>query len=71
MVECAVREFGIDRKKSYLAGDRATDIICGEAAGMKTVLLESGYGTMRLEQYVNPDFIFDDLEAFAENLRVG
>lgn len=62
MVERAMQEFEIDMSASYMVGDRAADILCGQNAGLKTVLLESGYGTMRLEQPVKPDFVYEDLE---------
>lgn len=62
MVERAIQEFQIDLSVSYMVGDRAADILCGQNAGLKTVLLESGYGTMRLEQPVKPDFVYRDLE---------
>lgn len=66
MVEQAIREFGIDRESSWMLGDRASDIICGQRAGLTTVLLESGYGSHRLEQPVEPDFVCKDLREFVE-----
>jgi phosphoglycolate phosphatase-like HAD superfamily hydrolase len=33
----------------------------GKNAGIKTVLLESGYGSKRLESDVTPDYQFEDL----------
>lgn len=57
----AEKEFNIDMKKSYMIGDRASDITTGKKAGIKTILLESGYGTKRLEYDVVPDFILKDL----------
>ena len=65
MVETAIREFGFDRQASYMVGDRATDILCGQKAGLKAILLESGYGTQQLEQPVIPDGIYKDLEEFS------
>lgn len=70
MVERALEEFEIDRDASYMVGDRATDILCGQNAGLKTVLLESGYGTRRLEQPVKPDFICQDLEEWVSAMKV-
>ncbi len=64
----AQQRFKIDMEQSYFVGDRASDIICGRNAGIKTVLLESGYGTQKLEQDVIPDFVFAHLEAFTEIL---
>lgn len=64
MVDEAVRRFGIDRHASYMVGDRATDIQCGQKAGLQTVLLESGYGIEYSEQLVKPDDTYRDLEEF-------
>lgn len=61
LIEHACRDFDIDMKKSYMVGDRASDIMLGQNAGIKTILLQSGYGTARLEQDVKPDFILNDL----------
>lgn len=61
MIQKACEDFLIDMKKSYMVGDRASDILSGQNAGIKTVLLESGYGTRRLEQNVKPDYIMNDL----------
>lgn len=68
MVERAMEEFRIARDASYMVGDRAADILCGQNAGLKTVLLESGYGTMRMERPVKPDFIYKDLEEWVSEM---
>lgn len=57
----ACREYKIDMSHSYMVGDRAGDVIAGQKAGLKTILLESGYGSGRLEVDVHPDYILDDL----------
>ena len=69
LLEEACRDFGIDMAKSFMVGDRAGDILTGKAMGIKTVLLESGYGSQRLEQNVQPDYILEDLREFAEILN--
>lgn len=61
MFDMACRDFVIDMEHSYMVGDRAGDIIAGQNIGVRTILLESGYGTARLEKNVKPDFIFEDL----------
>lgn len=61
MIEKACQEFQIDMEKCYVVGDRASDILLGQNAGFTTVLVESGYGTKRLEQEVMPDYIVKDL----------
>lgn len=61
LFEQACRDFSIDMTHSYMVGDRASDILAGQKAGLKTVLLESGYGLKRLEADVKPDHVFEDL----------
>ncbi len=40
-----------------MIGDRAGDIIAGKKAGLKTILLESGYGIERFEADIKPEYI--------------
>lgn len=61
MLEAACRDFVIDMQNSYMIGDRAGDILTGKNAGLRTILLESGYGTERLECQVLPDYNLQDL----------
>lgn len=65
MIDRACRDFDIDMASSYMVGDRASDIQMGQDAGVRTVLVESGYGTSRLEAEVSPTFIMKDLRDFA------
>ena len=39
----AATEFHIDRGRSYMVGDRASDIGAGSAAGCRTIFIERGY----------------------------
>lgn len=64
MVRRAERELGIDLGGSYFVGDKAADVLCGQAAGTRTVLVETGYG--RQQSNVTPDFVAPDLAAAAE-----
>lgn len=61
MIEKACGDFSVNMEKSYVVGDRASDILLGQNAGLTTILVESGYGTKRLEQEVTPDYILKDL----------
>lgn len=40
----AVTNHGIDLKHSWLVGDKSSDVQCGIAAGVRAVLVETGYG---------------------------
>jgi len=66
LIERACADFDIDMSRSLMVGDRAGDILTGEHAGIKTILLESGYGSARLERPVEPDYILNDLRDAAE-----
>lgn len=68
MFQNACRRFDIDMTNSYMVGDRAGDIIAGQNVGIKTILLESGYGTARLEEDVTPDYVAGDLRSVLEIL---
>lgn len=70
LFEKACRDFQIDLKSSFMVGDRAGDILAGIKMGVKTVLLESGYGSSNLEQYVKPDYCLEDLRHFVELLKM-
>lgn len=61
LIEQACKDFDIDLHKSFMVGDRASDIQTGKNAKVRTVLLESGYGSTKLEQEVYPDYILEDL----------
>lgn len=44
MIGEAAREHGLDLARSWMVGDKASDIECGKNAGLRTVLVETGYG---------------------------
>lgn len=68
LLKAAAKDLDIDMSKSWMVGDRAGDILAGEKAGVKTILLESGYGLRGLEKEVTPDYIFNDLRDVMEVL---
>ena len=43
MIKMAALEFNIDLEKSYIIGDRWSDISAGRAAGCFTILIDRGY----------------------------
>ncbi|MGN0345153.1 MAG: D-glycero-alpha-D-manno-heptose-1,7-bisphosphate 7-phosphatase [Lachnospiraceae bacterium] len=62
MILEAQKKYDIDLQYSYMIGDRASDIQLGKNAGLKTVLVNSGYGVEQLEADVEPDYICKDLQ---------
>jgi D,D-heptose 1,7-bisphosphate phosphatase len=66
LVHVAVKDHQIDISKSYFVGDTAADIFCGFNAGLKTVLVKTGYGTESIsilqKQNKIPTFVAENLE---------
>jgi D-glycero-D-manno-heptose 1,7-bisphosphate phosphatase len=56
MIEKAIAKFDIDPLQSWLIGDRARDIECGQRMGMKTILI-----TNKQLDRCQPDFVAEDL----------
>lgn len=50
MIEEAVRDWNIDLSRSWMIGDKAIDIECGKSAGLRTILVETGYGAEQVCQ---------------------
>jgi D-glycero-D-manno-heptose 1,7-bisphosphate phosphatase len=44
MIEQACREMDLDPRRSFMVGDRWLDIMCGQAAGTRTVMVRTGHG---------------------------
>lgn len=49
MIEEAAREHGIDLSRSWMVGDKTSDVECGKNAGLRTVLVETGHGHAHLD----------------------
>jgi D-glycero-D-manno-heptose 1,7-bisphosphate phosphatase len=45
MLLSAARELGVELESSWMIGDRTTDLEAGVAAGCRTVLVRTGYGS--------------------------
>jgi len=62
MILEAARKMNIDLKNSWIIGDKSSDIGAGKASGIKTVLVNTGYGGSEPgASNVNPDFTASDL----------
>jgi len=66
MILQAKEEFDIDLDKSWMIGDRVSDIICGGNAGCKTILIKSETDYPLIEsgkkfEEITPDYFFKDL----------
>jgi D-glycero-D-manno-heptose 1,7-bisphosphate phosphatase len=59
----AIREFSLDPSQSWMIGDRPTDVLCGHAAGVRTILVASE--TPRLADAM-PNHVAPNLSSAAE-----
>lgn len=59
MVLEAVVDHDIELSRSFFVGDRISDIECGRNAGVRTILVETGYG--KTEKGGSQDFVAKDV----------
>jgi len=58
----AAREHNLELTRSYMVGDKACDVECGRAVGMRTVLVETGLPEERPDAMLaRPDHVSRDL----------
>jgi D-glycero-D-manno-heptose 1,7-bisphosphate phosphatase len=64
MVFEAQREHRLDLRRSFFVGDKASDIACGQNAGVRTILVRTGFGEG--EKNCGADWIAADVAEAAE-----
>lgn len=58
----AASELSVEIRKSWMIGDKTSDILAGKSAGAKTILVKTGYaGKEPKAVFVKPDHIADNL----------
>ena len=60
MVLEAAAECGLDLPRSYLIGDKTADVECAARAGIRSILVLTGYGEQHRRD-CSPDFVAQDL----------
>ena len=70
MIEDAIKKYNIAREKSYMIGDKTSDIGAGLKSNLKTVLVKTGYGLKDMEKVdKNETLICENLKDFSEILK--
>lgn len=72
MALLAMEKAGYAKEQTAIVGDRLyTDIACGVNAGISTIFVLSGEGTMEdVEKYqIQPEFIFDNIKELYDAVR--
>jgi D-glycero-D-manno-heptose 1,7-bisphosphate phosphatase len=63
MILAAAAELGIDLERSFMVGDRKTDVEAGRAAGCATVFIDLGYAEPAPEA---PDYVVRSISEAAD-----
>ncbi len=74
MANLAMEKTGYSKEETALFGDRLyTDIACGVAAGISTVFVLSGEGTLKdvEESETKPEFIYENIRVITDELTKG
>ena len=59
MVLEAQKDHNVDLARSFFVGDKTIDVLCGRNAGMRTILVKTGYGAN--ETHADPHWVANDL----------
>jgi D-glycero-D-manno-heptose 1,7-bisphosphate phosphatase len=71
MLESAAREHRLDLRRSFMVGDRYSDVEMAHRVGARAILVRTGYGEREMQQHsakwpAPPEFVADDLGAAAD-----
>lgn len=63
MITEAAKDHSVDLGKSWIVGDKIIDIKAGKDAGIRTILLKTGYGGRDGRYNIKPDYVAENLRA--------
>ena len=70
MLEEAIKEFNIDREKSFMVGDNISDVKAGINAAVTSILVKTGHGMENIEKSEKLNIkIYDNILEFAKSLK--
>lgn len=61
MADRARKEYNIDMNRSWLVGDKTSDIGMGKSVGVKTIMVQTGHGGADGKMEIKPDFVARNL----------
>jgi len=71
MFDRAVVELNIDRRSSWMVGDTTSDIRAGKNAGLRTILVRTGYAGLDGKYSDEPDYVMPDYSAAVDWILRG
>ena len=66
MITRATKEHDLDLQQSWMIGDMTGDIVAGKKAGLKTILVKTGYAGTDGKHDVKPDYEAADISEAVE-----
>jgi D-glycero-D-manno-heptose 1,7-bisphosphate phosphatase len=69
MVLEAARDLGLDLPRSWMIGDKAIDVQCGRAAGVRPILVRTGYGASQSAE--GAEWVAEDFARAVERIVGG
>ena len=66
LFEQAAKDYSFEKNKTYLIGDKLTDIEAGKRFGLKTIMVMTGHGKLdkpRITEASKPDLMFENLQS--------
>ena len=61
MIDQAVVDLNVSRERSWLIGDSSVDMATARNAGIRSILVETGYAGLDYRSWIAPDFSMPDL----------
>ena len=61
MIDRAAKELNIDISKSWMIGDTSVDVLTARRAGMRSILVETGYGGLDRKHWATPQYVLPNL----------
>lgn len=71
LFDLAVQELNISRRDSWMVGDTTADVLAGKRAGLRTILVRTGFSGRDYKYDVEPDFVANDLAGAVEWILHG
>lgn len=71
MIFQAAVDFNVDLENSYFIGDSTTDVMTAQNAGLKSILVKTGFAGKDLKFDIKPDFVRKDLLDAVKGILYG
>lgn len=68
MLEYFLAKYCLDRSKSWMIGDKISDIQAGKSSNLQTALVKTGYGINESKKKMNVDLMANDLFDFHRSI---